>query len=418
MYCCVRRTITRAGRENKVADLSIDFAGMRFKNPIIVASATPSKDAKYMRKCCESGAGGIIAKTVTFEEKLQRYVSPRFTVLHKRGWPWVYSNYSAEFLATYTPEQWREEIVRAREYCDEYDVRLIASISGDTMENWGVLARMMEETGADAIECNFGCPHPRDLGYKSGQELGSDPDAAREVTKIVVDSVDIPVGIKLTAEAVSPVVVAREVEKAGAAYVTAINRFPALEIDLETGRPLLHSSYAGVGGPWMRPITLKWISKIAREVDVPISATNGPANWRDVAKMMMVGARTVQTCTAIMYGTKGFGHVGDFLSGLNRYLDGQGFDSIEEIVGRTLPQILSWDKVDRESKLTSSVDKSVCDACGFCDKWCFYDAITYDEEKKGQIDPGLCDGCGLCVALCPEDAISMEGGAAYLGDYR
>jgi len=400
-----------------MSDLSVQFAGMRFKNPIIVASATPSKDAKYMLHCCESGAGGIIAKTVTFEEKLQHYVSPRFTVLHKRGWPWVYSNYSCEFLATYTPDEWLRELAQARIYCDEHDVRLIASISGDTLDHWAELARMMEEVGADAIECNFGCPHPRDLGYKSGQELGSDPEAAAQVTKIAADAVKIPVGIKLTAEAVDPVLVAGKVRAAGAAYVTAINRFPALDIDLDTGRPLLHSSYAGVGGPWMRPIALKWISKIARAVDVPISATNGVASWRDVVKMMMVGAGTVQTCTAIMYGTKGFGHVGDFLKGLERYLDGHGYASPEDIIGLTLPQLLSWDKVDRETTHLSSVDQAKCNACGFCDKWCFYDAITYDQDKKAHIDPDLCDGCGLCPSLCPQDAISMEG-EVFLGDFR
>ncbi len=398
-------------------DLSVDFAGLSFKNPVIVASATPSKDAKYMLKCCQSGAGGIIAKTVTFEEKLQHYVSPRFTVLHKRGWPWVYSNYSAEFLATYSPGEWVSELTKAREYCAEYDVRLIASISGDTLEHWAELARMMEATGADALECNFGCPHPRDLGYKSGQELGSDPEAAAQVTRIVAEAVSIPVGIKLTAEAVDPLLVAGKVQAAGAAYVTAINRFPALEVDLDTGRPLLHSSYAGVGGPWMRPIALKWISKIARALDVPISATNGVSSWRDVVKMMMVGAGTVQTCTALMYGTKGFGHVGDFLKGLEGYLESHGYASPMDLIGLTLPQLLTWDKVDRESKHLSSVDKEKCNGCGFCDKWCFYDAITYDAEKKAQIDPALCDGCGLCPSLCPKDAISMEG-EVFLGDFR
>lgn len=400
-----------------MADLSTDFAGLHFKNPIIVASATPSKDAKYMLKCCESGAGGIIAKTVTFEEKLQHYVSPRFTVLGKRGWPWMYSNYSAEFLATYTPEQWTKELETARKYCDEYDVRLVASISGDTMAHWAELAQMMEATGADALECNFGCPHPRDLGYKSGQELGADPEAAAAVTKVVVDAVKIPVGIKLTSEAVDPVLVAGKVRAAGAAYVTVVNRYPALDIDLETGRPLLHSSYAGVGGPWMRPITLKWISKVARAVDVPISATNGVATWQDVVKMLMVGAGTVQTCTAVMYGTKGFGHVGDFLKGLDRYLDEHGRQSVGDIVGLTLPQILTWDKVDRESKHLSTVDQAKCNGCGFCPKWCFYDAITLNADKRAEIDQSLCDGCGLCVSLCPQDAISMDG-EVYLGDYR
>jgi dihydropyrimidine dehydrogenase (NAD+) subunit PreA len=400
-----------------VADLSVEFAGMKFKNPIIVASATPSKDAKYMKRCCEAGAGGIIAKTVTFEEKLQHYVSPRFTVLHKRGWPWAYSNYSAEFLATYTPEQWVGELEEAMKACREHDVRLVGSISGDTLENWAKLARMMEATGVDALECNFGCPHPRDLGYKSGQELGADPDAAAAVTKIVVDEVTIPVGIKLTAEAVDPVLVAGKVRAAGAAYVTVVNRFPALDIDIETGRPLLHSTYAGVGGPWMRPITLKWISKVARAVDVPISATNGVFTWEDVVKMIMVGAGTVQTCTAIMYGTKQLGVIDDFLKGLNKYLDGHGYASPKDIQGITLPQLLPWDAIKREAKHISSVNKDKCNACGFCKRWCFYDAVSFDENKKAQIDPALCDGCGLCPSLCPKDAISMEG-KVFLGNFK
>jgi dihydroorotate dehydrogenase (fumarate)/dihydropyrimidine dehydrogenase (NAD+) subunit PreA len=170
----------------------------------------------------------------------------------------------------------------------------------------------------------------------------------------------------------------------------------------------------------MRPITLKWISKVARALDVPISATNGVATWQDVAKMMMVGAGTVQTCTAIMYGTKGFGHVADFLKGLDGYLDTHGHASASDIVGMTLPQILTWDKVDRESKHLSAVDKATCNGCGFCPKWCFYDAITMDADKKAQIDPALCDGCGLCVSLCPKDAMDMGGPAdgVYLGDYR
>lgn len=400
-----------------MADLSVEMAGLRFKNPIVVASATPSKDAKYMAKCCEAGAGGIIAKTVTYEEKLQHYVSPRFTVLHKRGWPWVYSNYSCEFLATYKPSDWMKELEAAKKVCDEHDVRLVGSISGDTLETWARIAREVESTGVDAIECNFGCPHPRDLGYKSGQELGADPEAAGAVTKVVVDAVKIPVGIKLTPEAVDTTLVAGKVRDAGASYVTAVNRFPALEIDLETGRPLLHSTYAGVGGPWMRPITLKWISKIARAVPVDISATNGAFKWEDAAKMMMCGAKTVQICTVIMYGTKQYGVIRDFVNGLDKFLDRKGYASVKDIIGITLPQIKTWDVVDREHKHVSAVSKDKCKACNRCHQWCFYGAISYDENKKAEIDPTLCDGCGLCASLCPYEAIAMEG-EVYLGDFR
>ena len=73
--------------------------------------------------------------------------------------------------------------------------------------------------------------------------------------------------------------------------------------------------------------------------------------------------------------------------------------------------------VDREAKHISSVNKDKCNACGLCQRWCFYDAISYDADKKAQIDPALCDGCGLCPSLCPKDAISMEG-KVFLGNFK
>ena len=399
-------------------DLSVEVWTKKFKNPIVVASATPTKDAAYMKRCVDAGAGGLISKTVTYEKALHRYVSPRFTVLHKKGWPHAFSNYSAEFLATYTPEEWMPEMEETKKYCAENDTVFIASISGDTLENWAKLAKMVESIGADMIECNFGCPHPRDLGYKSGQELGSDPDAAAEVTKIVVDAVKIPVIIKLTAEAVDPVYVAKRVAAAGASGVTVHNRFPALDIDIETGRPLLHSTFAGVGGPWMRPIMLKWVAKVYKALDIPISATNGIWTWEDVVKSIMVGASIVQTTTAIMYGTKQFGAIKDFIDGLEKFMIEKGYNSILEMRGLTLSQLKTWDVVDRESRYLSAVDPEKCTGCGLCPKWCFFDAITM-VEKKAVIDRSKCDGCGLCPSLCPKDAITMDGpGQSYLGNFR
>lgn len=403
-------------------DLSVKVWGKTFKNPIVVASATPTKDAKYMLKGMEAGAGGVISKTVTFEPLLQKYVSPRFTVLHKKGWPHVYSNYSCEFLATYTPEEWLNEMRQARKYADEYDSVLIGSISGSNMENWGELAKMVEDTGVDMLELNFGCPHPQDLGYKSGAELGGDPKAGAEVTDVVVNAVGVPVIVKVTAEGVNPIVVSKAVKEAGAKGLTVVNRFPALEIDLDTGRPLLHSGFAGVGGPWMRPITLKWIAKIAKRVGLPISATNGIATWEDVAKCIMVGAYTVQTCTALMYGKKGYGHIDDFLKGLSSFMEDKGYKNLDEMRGITLPQIKTWDTVDRDTLNISKVDTEKCNGCKFCRHWCLYEAISYKSDaggkEKAYIDPDLCDGCGLCTSLCPQEAIVMDGPNVFLGDFN
>lgn len=403
-------------------NLSVEYCGVKFKNPMVIASASPSKNAEYMRRCAESGAGGVIAKTFSPEPLAQQYVSPRFTVLHKKGWPHSYSNYSCEFLATYETDEWFSELREAKRFCDDLGSTLVGSISGSSLDTWRELAQRVEDLGLPMMELNFGCPHPKDLGYKSGQELGNSPEGAAEVTRVVCETVKIPVFIKLTSEAVNIVDVAQRCKDAGAAGFTVVNRFSALDVDIETGRPLLHGGYAGVGGPWMRPITLKWIAKIATATGMPISATNGIATWEDVIKAIMCGATTVQTCTAVMYGTRQFGEVKVFLEGVEKYLIDHNIDDINKLRGITLPQIITWDNVDREHKAISKVDSDKCVGCGLCPNWCFFDAIEIINDggkKVARVDPEKCDGCGLCPALCPSNAIRMQGPVpVYLGDFQ
>ncbi len=403
-------------------DLNVEYCGVKFKNPLIVASATPTKNAEYMRKCAEAGAGGVISKTISPEKLAQRYSAPRFTVLHKRGWPEIYSNYSCEALSTIDVDDWFPEMVKAKKACDEYNCTVVGSISGISIPNWQELAKKMEDVGVPMIELNFGCPHPKDLGYKSGQVLGNSPEAAAEVVNAVVNSVSIPVFTKLTGEAVNIVESAGAMKAAGAKGVTVINRYSSLDIDLPSGRPILHSAFAGVGGPWMRPIMLKWVAKIAQAHGVPISATNGIYTWQDFVKAMMVGATTVQICTAIIYGGKKFGVIEEILQGLENFLIENNYSAARELIGLTLPQIVSWDKVDRTSKPTSKVDNNLCDGCAICPNWCFKDAIKMigkGDDAKAIIDPLKCEGCGLCSSLCPRDAIELKGDVpVYLGDFN
>ena len=404
-----------------MSDLSIEVCGKTFKNPVLVSSATPTKSAYYMKKAFEAGAAGAVAKSVTTEPLLRKYVRPRFTILHKKGWPDIYSNYSCEFLSTSSPEQWAKEMRLARRYATANGAVLVGSIVGRTFEEWGKLGRMLEKAGADMIELDLGCPHPRELQYKSSSEIGQDPEAAELVTKVTKEATSVPIFPKLTPEA-NVVAVAQSVQKAGADGITAINRYPALEIDVETGRPLLHSTFAGVGGPWMRPITLRWIAKLAKAVNIPISATNGITTWKDAVKCIMCGASTVQVCTAIMYSGKGYRVVTDMVKGIEEFMDRKRYKSIDDFKGKTLTQLLSFETVNRNDNIWSVVDDKKCTGCRLCCNWCFYEAVTIG-RKNGKpiahIDPKKCDGCGLCVALCPAQAVHMEGrGHVFLGDYE
>jgi dihydroorotate dehydrogenase (fumarate)/dihydropyrimidine dehydrogenase (NAD+) subunit PreA len=400
-------------------DLSVEICGFTFKNPLIVAAGTPTKNAKYMKKAMEAGAGGVVAKTITREPLLQKYPKPRFTILHKKGWPYIYSNYSCEYFSTYKPEDWVKEINEARRFANEHGCILIGSVAGRTPEEWAELAQMVVQAGADMVELDMGCPHPKGLAHKTGGEVGQDPELAASITKLVKEAVDVPVFVKLTPEAVDVTLVAKKVEKAGADGVTAINRYPALDIDVETGRPLLHSSFAGVGGPWMLPITLKWIAKLASTIKIPILATNGITSWKDAVKCIMCGASAVQICTAIMYGAKGYSVIGDIISGVKSYMERKGYSRIDEFKGKTLSQIVPFESVDRETKVWAIVAKQKCNGCSLCVNWCFSDAITIiklGNKSYAKIDAKKCEGCGLCVSLCPQSAIEMEGARVYLGD--
>jgi dihydroorotate dehydrogenase len=125
------------------------------------------------------------------------------------------------------------------------------------------LAKMQEDIGCELIELDFGCPNVTASAYSDlaldGAELGANPQASAEITHRVVRALSIPVYCKLTSEGCNPVTVARACQAAGAHGMVVLNRTPALDIDVETGRPLLGGGYAGVGGPWMLPIMLNHI---------------------------------------------------------------------------------------------------------------------------------------------------------------
>jgi len=403
-----------------MANLEVNVCGIKFKNPIVLASATPTRNAEYMRRAFEAGAGGVVSKSVTDLEAQQKYVRPRFTVLHKTGYPYCFSNYSSEFAANYAPKEWMKELRQAKVYARDYGAALIGSVVGTSIQSWKELSMRVEEAGCDMMEMNFGCPNLTGLKVQ-GAEMGADVQGVFERVCTVVEAVSIPVFAKLTSEGVNPLITAGMAKEAGAKGFTVINRTPSLEVDLETGIPLLAGGFSGVGGPWMRPIMLKWVAKVAGEYGLPVSATSGIWEWPDVVKAIMCGASTVQTCTAVTHGRKGLGVIKDFIEGLENYLENHGYKSVDDLRGLTLRHgIKLFDQLDRWPKgsIWSEVEEAKCTGCRLCHNWCFYEAISYRDESLAYIEKEACDGCGACAALCPERAITMKGkGPIYLGSF-
>jgi dihydropyrimidine dehydrogenase (NAD+) subunit PreA len=215
--------------------------------------------------------------------------------------------------------------------------------------------------------------------------------------------------------------VGKRVKETDAHGLVIINRIPALEVDIKTGRLILVGGFAGYGGPWMRPIMLRLVAMVAKEVGLPISATNGIWVWEDVVKTIMCGAHDVQTCTGIIYGRKGLGIVKDYIKGLKNYLVENNIPSVNQLRGISISQIKTRAEVDRRPKGTiwSKVIAGKSTACKLCGNWCYYHAISFNKKGKAVIDKARCDGCMLCRVLCPKEAIVERGELPiYLGDFK
>jgi dihydroorotate dehydrogenase (fumarate)/dihydropyrimidine dehydrogenase (NAD+) subunit PreA len=410
-----------------MASLEVEFCGVKFKNPFIVSSATPTKTADYMRRSFESGAGGIVVKTLFTDEMngeaMRHYVRPRFTVLQKKGYPQVYTNYSSEFAAEYGPEEWMKHIKKAKRHAEENKSVLIGSVTELDAERLAKYGKMHEDAGCDILETwMYCCPNLSGSAVASEGDVASNPQLWIPLLTKLRESVNIPIYCKIGAENGMRGIMegARAVKESGISAVTISDRMQSLEVDLETGRPLLCGGFSGFGGPWMRPLIQKFTARVIKEYGLQVAVSGGFHTWQNAVKGIMVGATLVQTCTEIMYGRKGYGAISSFIKGTERYLSDKGYSSLDDIRGKTLDQIRTFDTLQRTPKgeIWAEVDEEKCASCGQCKHHCFYDAITYDEAGIASVDRKRCDGCGLCIALCPEDAIAMKGSVeVFLGDF-
>jgi dihydroorotate dehydrogenase (fumarate)/dihydropyrimidine dehydrogenase (NAD+) subunit PreA len=387
-----------------MADLQVDFCGVKFKNPVLAASAEPTLSAKNMKKVIESGAGGLVAKTVTDSEAMRRltrmskwrYLDEQHNVCRGKV-PRLFTLYGRTGLAEEEPEAWMKELKEAETAAHLNNCVLIGSVGGTSPENWALLSKMIEDTGIQLIELNFGCPHPSEMeGTKTGMLVGQDKEAASEITHAVVQAVKVPVIVKLTPQVADVLEMVEVVKSAGASAVTIINRFVGFCLDIETGKPYLHG-WAGVGGPWVKPLTLRWISKVFTGIGIPISGTNGAYDWKDVVEFMMSGAITVQLCSVVML--KGYRYLSKVIKELNEFLDRKGYKSAREIIGIAAKAALSYAEMESLPKEHAMIDRELCTDCQRCRRSCFYNAILL---KEGHVIIGEgCRGCGICTCVCP-----------------
>lgn len=395
---------------NKV-DLSVDFCGVRFPNPFILASSPVCSNYEMCAKAFKEGWGGVSYKTVGSGEINE--CSPRFDNLQFDGKSFVgFKN--MEQISDKPLETNLEYISKLKR--DFPENVLCVSIMGKDEDDWAFLAKSVEDAGADMLELNFSCPQMTEKGM--GSDVGADISLITNFTKAVAKVAKTPIMAKMTPNITHMELPARAAKEAGASAISAINTIKCItgiDLDKLTALPVVdgRSSISGYSGAAAKPIGLRFVTQLAmdKELQIPISGIGGIYTWQDAAQYILVGASTLQVCTAVMQ--FGYRIVKDMKEGLADYMEEKGYRSIQEMVGKALPNIVPPEELDRTFKMIPYINEEKCIGCGRCVISCYdgaHQAIKWDaDERRPIIDSDKCVGCHLCVNVCPALAIFPDG---------
>jgi len=420
-----------------MADLSINFAGIRSPNPFWLASAPPANSGAQVHRAFEAGWGGAVWKTIG---------APVLNVSNRYG-AWHYGNQkmlainNVELISDRPLEINLREIAEVKRAWPDRAV-LVSAMVESKPETWHDIIRRIQDTGADGIELNYGCLHgmsERGMGSAVGQV----PEYCEQITRCVMEVAKIPVIVKLTPNISDIVMPARAAAAAGANALSLINTINSIiGIDLDTleitpniGGKGGHGGYAG---PAVKPIALNMLAALGRDSVVhgsglPISGMGGITTWRDAAEFLLLGASSLQVCTAVMH--YGFRIIEDLSDGLSNWMDEKGFATIPDVVARSLHRVSDFKDFDLSFKAVARIDQQKCIRCDLCYVACndtahqCIDLIgaqgnvvpprAYDERSNGRAEavttrPKVvvrendCVGCRLCYNVCPvEDCIQM-----------
>jgi len=390
------------------SDLSVNFCNIRFTNPFVVASSPSTDSVETIASAFDAGWAGAVLKTISTANTEVIIAYPIITSLkhgrHLTGF------HNIDLISERPVERWAEDVRHLkRHYPDRV---IIASIVGDTRDEWQYLARQMASAGADIIECSLSCPQGSAIEGEEdtlGSMVSQDPNLTEKVARWIKDAVpDTPVTVKLTSVVTDLTAMVNAVERSGADGVCLIDSVEALVgVNLDTLEPMPsvqgYTTYGGYSGKGIKPIALRCVANAAKGANLPISGVGGIYTWRDAAEFLLLGATIVQVCSAIM--EKGFDIVGGMTEGLENWLESKGFEGVDQIIGLSLPNIVEHDALPHGIQIRANIDPETCIGCQRCFIACRdggHQAIDWDAEiRRPAVDKQRCVGCGLCPQVCP-----------------
>ena len=401
-----------------MADLSVNFAGIKSPNPFWLASAPPTDKAYNVNRAFEAGWGGVVWKTLgEAGPPIVNVNGPRYGALLTPDRRLIGFN-NIELITDRDLEIILREICEVkREWADR--AMIVSLMVPCEEQSWKAILARVADTGADGIELNFGCPHgmsERGMGAAVGQV----PEYIQMVTAWCKHYSKLPVIVKLTPNITDIRQPARAAKNGGAdavSLINTINSIMGVDPYTLTMSPAVGNkgSHGGYCGPAVKPIALNMVAEIARDpltAGLPISGIGGIGTWRDALDYIALGSGTVQVCTAAM--VYGFKIVQEMKDGLSNYMDEMGFKSVGEIVGKAVPTVSDWRYLNFNQVSKAVINQDACISCGRCHIACedtSHQAITnlVDGARKFEIIEAECVGCNLCVTVCPvPECITMR----------
>lgn len=420
-----------------MTDLRVNFMGIKLKNPFLLACGPEATAANFLAAAEAGWAGGVLWAPDSknpwpeYQGFNRGYVPREFQtntgefIGKSRRW-WAYQNNGCE------PEQLEHIHIPERMEASIRESKKAGIVVGQNItersdpEAWVEAASVAERSGVDFIELNFSCPYISEIGMT----VGRDEKLQQTITRIVRKQVSIPIEVKLNAIIETDMLqrMAKQALNEGANGIAITNTLPGfIGVDIESGIPLacelgldgrMRGVTGGISGPAIKPIALRGVAEVYRATKAPVSGIGGIIDWRSAVEFMLLGASTVQLCTAVLF--FGYGIVKDMIRGLEDYMERKSYKNIEDFVGLTNEKYSVGESYSVSAKIQPkrmTVDQGLCTACGMCVIACRSSssgsgACTM-EEGVAHINPKLCHTCNTCRIVCPSLAIKEEWDAGY-----
>lgn len=295
--------------------LTTEFAGVAFKNPVVMASGTFGFGREYNELFPIEKLGGISSKGLT---------------LHARGgndgiriWETPSGIMNSVGLENPGVEGF---IQKDLDWVNSLDLVNLVNVGGHSVEDYIEAVERLNREQLDILELNISCPNVK----QGGMNFGVKTDMAQEVVRTIRKVCKHKMVVKLSPNAENIVDLAKACEAEGADGVSLVNTFLGLAIDIKKRQPVFNNGYAGLSGPAIKPIALRMVNQVCKAVDIPVMGMGGISTWQDAVEFIMAGATVVQIGTAtFMKPDKAL----DVIAGMERYCEENGLQNISEVRG-------------------------------------------------------------------------------------